>query len=55
MNLYLALGGYDETEKSNNPGVFKGPTNYTATLETLLKNHLENGTVFKGTSKTRMI
>lgn len=48
----LALRGHDESENSDNPGVFKGLINYTAALDTLLKDHLENSTVFKGTSKT---
>lgn len=48
----LGLRGHDETEESNNPGIFKGLINYTAALDSVLKDHLENSTVFKGTSKT---
>lgn len=46
----LALRGHDETEDSDNPGIFKGLINYTAALDNVLKDHLENSTVFKGTS-----
>ena len=45
----LVLKGHDETDDSNNPGVFKGLINYTATIDSVLKDHLENAKVFKGT------
>lgn len=47
----LALRGHDETEDSSNPGIFQGLINYTAALDTVLKEHLESSNVFKGTSK----
>ena len=48
----LALRGHDETETSNNPGVFRGIINLMAELDNVLANHLANATVFKGTSNT---
>ncbi len=37
---------------SNNPGIFRGLVDFVASLDGVLKEHLENATVFKGTSKT---
>ena len=48
----LALRGHDETEDSDNPGIFRGLINFTAALDSALSQHLESATVFKGTSKT---
>ncbi|XP_069696985.1 zinc finger MYM-type protein 1-like isoform X1 [Periplaneta americana] len=48
----LALRGHDETEGSDNPGILRGLINYTAALDNALKDHLENSSVFKGTSST---
>ncbi|KAJ8335756.1 hypothetical protein SKAU_G00390980 [Synaphobranchus kaupii] len=48
----LALRGHDETEASANPGIFRGLVNFVASLDGVLREHLENATVFKGTSKT---
>ena len=48
----LPLRGHDETEDSDNPGVFRGLVNFTAALDSVLSQHLESATVFKGTSKT---
>lgn len=48
----IALRGHDETETSENPGIFRGLINFTAELDTTLREHLENATVFKGTSKS---
>ena len=48
----LALRGNDETLTSDNPGVFLGWVNFTAALHSVLNQHLESATVFKGTSKT---
>lgn len=48
----LALRGHDESDTSNNPGIFRGLINFSSELDSVLKNHLENATVFKGTSKT---
>lgn len=48
----LALRGHDETKDSTNPGIFRGLIDFSAELDTALKNHLESATVFRGTSKT---
>ena len=48
----LALRGHDESAGSDNPGVFLGLVNFTASLDSVLSQHLESSTVFKGTSKT---
>ncbi|KAL1276105.1 hypothetical protein QQF64_035728 [Cirrhinus molitorella] len=48
----LALQGHDERESSDNPGIFRGLVNFVASLDGVLKEHLENATAFKGTSKT---
>lgn len=48
----LALRGHDESETSLNPGIFQGLESFSAKLNNALKSHLENATVFKGTSKT---
>lgn len=48
----LALRGHDESESSYNPGIFRGLIDFVASLDGVLKEHLENATVFKGTSKT---
>ena len=48
----LALRGHDESKESNNPGIFRGLIDFSAELDTVLKNHLETSTVFRGTSKT---
>lgn len=37
--LELVLRGHDESEDSDNHGLFKGLINYTAALDTLLKDH----------------
>lgn len=47
----LALRGHDERDDSLNPGVFRGLINFSAELDTSLKDHLTSATVFKGTSK----
>nr|XP_054598746.1 zinc finger MYM-type protein 1-like [Nothobranchius furzeri] len=47
----LALRGHDETESSENPGVFRGLVDLVASLD-VLEDHLKTATVFKGTSKT---
>lgn len=43
----LALRGHDETENSSNPGVFNGLINYTATIDSVLKDHLQSTIIFK--------
>ncbi|XP_058629145.1 zinc finger MYM-type protein 1-like isoform X2 [Onychostoma macrolepis] len=48
----LVLRGHDESETSDNPGIFRGLVDFVASLDGVLKEHLENATVFKGTSKT---
>ncbi|XP_030267317.1 zinc finger MYM-type protein 1-like isoform X2 [Sparus aurata] len=48
----LALRGHDESESSENPGVFKGLVDFVASLDSVLQEHLQTATVFKGTSKT---
>ena len=48
----LALRGHDETESSNNPGVFRGLVDLVASLDNVMHEHLQNATVFRGTSKT---
>lgn len=50
--LELPLRGHDETASSQNPGVFKALLEYSANLDSSLKTHFENATVFKGSSKT---
>src|SRR5699024_1774550 len=47
----IALRGHDETETSENPGIFKGLVNFSAELDKTLSEHLQNSIVFKGTSK----
>lgn len=47
----LALRGHDESESSENPGIFRGLVNFTSELDKTLSEHLKNATVFKGTSK----
>lgn len=50
----LALRGHNETETSDNPGIFRGLINLMAELDTTLKEHIEktNNRVFLGLSKT---
>ncbi|XP_057193943.1 zinc finger MYM-type protein 1-like [Triplophysa rosa] len=48
----LALRGHNESESSDNPGIFRGLVDFVASLDGVLKEHLENASVFKGTSKT---
>lgn len=48
----LALRGHDEKSDSLNSGVFRGLIDFTSELDSILKEHLKNATVFKGTSKT---
>ncbi|XP_051790305.1 zinc finger MYM-type protein 1-like [Erpetoichthys calabaricus] len=48
----LALRLHDESESSDKPGIFHGLVDFVASLDGVLKEHLENATVFKGTSKT---
>ncbi|XP_041946472.1 zinc finger MYM-type protein 1-like [Alosa sapidissima] len=48
----LALRGHDESDTSENPGIFLGLIDLMASIDRDLEEHLENATVFKGTSKT---
>ncbi|KAG1924938.1 zinc finger MYM-type protein [Pimephales promelas] len=48
----LALRGHDESDASENPGIFLGLIDLMASIDRELEVHLENATVFKGTSKT---
>nr|CAH7721612.1 unnamed protein product [Callosobruchus chinensis] len=48
----LALRGHDESEFSENQGIFKELINFTAELDNTLKEHLRTATVFKWTSNT---
>ena len=48
----IALRGHDETDSSSNPGIFRGLVNFSSELDNAMKTHLENSTIFKGTSKT---
>ena len=48
----LALHGHDESEGSENPGIFRGLVDFVASLDAVLHEHLQTATVFKGTSKT---
>lgn len=48
----LALRGHDEKCDSENPGIFLGLINFTSEIDIILQTHLNDATVFKGTSKT---
>ena len=48
----LPLRGHNETDDSENPGVFLGLVQYTSKFDVSLKAHLNSGKAFKGTSKT---
>lgn len=48
----LDLHGHDESESSQNPGVFRGLVDFVASLDVVLQEHTQTATVFKGTSKT---
>jgi hypothetical protein len=48
----LALRGHDESDMSNNPGIFRGLIDFVSELDSIFKEHMEKSTVFKGKSKT---
>lgn len=48
----LALRGHDETKDSAKKGIFLGLIDFSAELDTVLREHLQKATIFKGTSKT---
>uniref|UniRef100_A0A8D8VVN1 Zinc finger MYM-type protein 1 n=1 Tax=Cacopsylla melanoneura TaxID=428564 RepID=A0A8D8VVN1_9HEMI len=50
--LELPLRGHDESESSDNQGVYKEVLNYGAKLNPELREHLNSNSAFKGTSKT---
>ena len=51
-NFELPLRGHDEHNDSLNPGVFRELVDFTPSLDTSFKSHLESAAVFKGSSKT---
>lgn len=48
----LALRGHDESEASENPGIFVGLVNLLSSVDSAVREHMESNQVFKGTSKT---
>lgn len=42
----LSLRGHDEKPNSENPGVFRGLINFSSELDTVLKCHIENSSVY---------
>ncbi len=48
----LAMRGHDESEMSDNPGIFRGLVDLMASIDSVLEEDLQNATVFKSTSKT---
>ncbi|XP_053140774.1 zinc finger MYM-type protein 1-like [Hemicordylus capensis] len=48
----LALRGYDKTEESTNPAVFRGLVSLMASIKIATERHLQCATVFRGLSKT---
>lgn len=47
----LTVRGHNQTEESNNSGVFCGLINFSADLDNALRENLERPTVFKGLPK----
>jgi len=48
----LAHRGHDEKSNSENYSVFRGLINFSSELDSVLKCHIENSSVFKGLSKS---
>lgn len=48
----LALRAHDENSDFENPEILRGLINFSAELDTTLKLHIQQSTVFKGLSKT---
>jgi hypothetical protein len=48
----LALRGHDETENSENPGIFIGLVDLVSSIDSAVKEHIQSSSVIKGTSKT---
>ena len=49
------MHGHDESESSNNLEIFCGLVDFVASLDGMLKEHLENSTVFKGTVQNGLL
>nr|CAH7735511.1 unnamed protein product [Callosobruchus chinensis] len=47
----LALREHDESDNSDNVGIFHGLINFSAELDATLSDHLKNSSLFTGTSK----
>jgi hypothetical protein len=43
---------HDESEQSENPGIFRGLIDFVSNIDDSVKEHIENNVIFKGTSKT---
>jgi hypothetical protein len=50
--LELVLRGHDESEQSENPGIFRGLIDFVSNIDDAVKEHIENNAIFKVTSKT---
>lgn len=48
----VALRGHDESDSSENAGIFRGLIDFVSELDAIFKEHLEKNNVFKGISKT---
>ena len=48
----LPLRGHNETNESENPGVFRGLVDFACEIDSSLRAHLESNLIFKETSKT---
>jgi hypothetical protein len=44
----LALRGHDESEQSENPGIFGGPIDFVSNIDDAMKEHIQNSDIFKG-------
>ncbi|ERL94905.1 hypothetical protein D910_12178 [Dendroctonus ponderosae] len=47
----LALRGRDESDSSQNPGIFRGLINFAVELDSTLGEHMQKASVFEGMSK----
>lgn len=45
--LKMALCGHDETESSDNPGIFRGLVDFVASLDSVLEEHIKTATVLR--------
>jgi hypothetical protein len=48
----VALRGHDETENSENPGIFLGLVDLVSSIDNAVKDHIQSSSLIKGTSKT---